>query len=96
MLGWALLVVIANERHAEPYGLMENVYVEREHRGKGIGTKLVELVISEAKERGCYKLLATSRHGKPEVHTLYERFGFANHGVEFRMNFIDSEPKQRD
>jgi len=33
VLGWGLLVGIANERHAEPYGLMENVYVEREHRG---------------------------------------------------------------
>ncbi len=96
ILGWAILCVIFNERHDEPYGLMENVYVDRKHRGHGIGTRLVEAVIKEAQARGCYKLIATSRHEKKEVHGLYERFGMKNHGLEFRITFIDSQSKQQD
>lgn len=96
VFGWAILCIIANDRHAEPYALLENVYVEMEHRGKGIGKKLINLLIEEAKNRGCYKLLATSRRTKPEVHALYEKFGFKNWGVEFRMDLIDSKPQQRD
>jgi len=37
-------------------------------------------------EAGCYKLVATSRASRPRVHELYERLGFENYGVEFRMN----------
>lgn len=96
VIGWAILVVIVNERHDEPYGLLENVYVEIEYRGKGVGTKLVNLVIDEARARGCYKIIATSRHSKLEVHALYKKYGFEDHGIEFRMDLIDSKPKQRD
>jgi len=39
---------------------------------------------------GCYKLIATSRTSRPKVHELYQRLGFENHGVEFRMNFDDA------
>ncbi len=31
--------------------------------------------------------LATSRTSRPQVHELYERLGFRNHGVEFRVDF---------
>ena len=95
-IAWAFLVVIRNERHDEPYSIMENVYVEKEHRGKGIGTKLVNAVIDKARELGCYKLLAQSRYGKDGVHNLYTRFGFKDHGKNFRMDFFDSKLNQRD
>jgi GNAT superfamily N-acetyltransferase len=96
VIAWAFLVIIVNDRHAEPYGLMENVYVEPDHRGQGLGTQLVEAVIAEAKERGCYKLIAQSRYEKPEVHKLYEKYGFKDHGKNFRMDLIDSPVKQAD
>ncbi|MEK7644219.1 MAG: GNAT family N-acetyltransferase [Patescibacteria group bacterium] len=94
--GWAFLIIIANDRHIEPYGLMENVYIEEEYRGGGIGTKLVELVIEEAKIRGCYKLLATCRHSKPQVHSMYEKHGFRNHGLEFRMDLTETKVLTKD
>jgi GNAT superfamily N-acetyltransferase len=90
------LYLIQNEFHDEPYGLMEDIYVSSKHRGKGIGTKIVNMIINEAKNRGCYKLIAQSRYGKPKVHGLYEKLGFNDHGKNFRMNFIDSKPKDRE
>ena len=44
------------------------------------------VLISAAQDAGCYKLIATSRTSRPNVHELYERLGFEKHGVEFRMN----------
>jgi GNAT superfamily N-acetyltransferase len=82
----AYLYVMTNDLHAEPFGLLEDVFVDESQRGSGIGTALVREVITAAREAGCYKLIATSRAARPKVHELYERLGFENYGVEFRMN----------
>lgn len=86
-VGHAFLFLIFNELHDKKYGLMEDVYVEEEYRGQGIGKELVNGVIEEAKVRGCYKLLAQSRYGREHVHELYKKFGFNDHGKNFRMDF---------
>ncbi len=96
VVGWAYLYIIRNDRHDEPYGLLENVYVEKEFRKQGLGRQLVESAIEEAKKQGCYKLLGTSRHSNIDAHKFYEKFGFQNWGVEFRMNLRESKPKQQD
>jgi len=44
--------LIYNDLHPEPYGLLEDVFVEEEFRGQGIGKSLVRAVIEKAKEVG--------------------------------------------
>lgn len=83
----ASLFLIWNSLHNAPYGLMEDVFVEAAHRGNRYGTRLVEEIIALAREKGCYKLIATSRHTRPKVHQLYMALGFQDHGKEFRINF---------
>ena len=85
-IGRATLYLMHNDLHQRPFGLLEDVFVKEEFRGQGFGTKLVQAVLEVAKNR-CYKLLATSRYSRPKVHQWYEKFGFKNHGVEFRMDF---------
>lgn len=80
-----------NNLHEEPFGLLEDVFVEEEFRGQGLGTQLTKAVIEGAKKHNCYKLICTSRHSKIEVHKLYQRLGFKNHGLEFRMDFDQLE-----
>ncbi len=96
VLGWAFLYLIFQDRHEEPYGLIENVYVYPEFRRRGLGTRLTEAVIEEAKKRNCYKLIGTSKMVNEKVHVLYERLGFKKIGYEFRMDFKESKPKQKD
>jgi GNAT superfamily N-acetyltransferase len=86
----AHLYLMGNDLHDEPFGLLEDVYVDESQRGKGLATALVKEVIAAAQEARCYKLIATSRTSRPKVHELYERLGFGNHGVEFRMELGDS------
>ena len=87
VVGRAFLFLITNDLHDEPYGLLEDVYVDEAARGQGIGKALVAAVISEAQEKGCYKLITQSRHGKDLVHAMYEKCGFRDHGKNFRMDF---------
>ena len=83
----AYLFVMTNDLNASPFGLLEDVHVVEEHRGNGVGSQLVKDVIAKAKEIGCYKLIATSRHSRPKVHALYIELGFDQWGLEFRLNF---------
>lgn len=86
-LAWAYVYVLTNDLHKEPFGLLENVYVNEKYRGKGLGKKLVRKAIAEAKKAGCYKLICTSRNEKIKVHKFYQELGFSKFGFEFRMDF---------
>ena len=37
ILGWAYLYIMFNDLHKEPFGFLENVFVEESKRGKGVG-----------------------------------------------------------
>lgn len=86
-VGRAFLYLIYNDLHDEPYGLLEDVFVEGEYRSQGTGRELVKAVMQEAKALGCYKLIGTSRHSRENVHRFYKSLGFQDHGVEFRIDF---------
>lgn len=85
--GRVYLYLMTNGLHEAPFGLAEDLFVEASHRKQGIGTILIEKLIEEAKNRGCYKLLATSRHGREHLHLWYQKFGFKDWGKEFRLDF---------
>lgn len=86
-VGRTSLVIIHNDLHPEPYGLIEDVFVEEAFRGKGIAGELMKQAIETAKELQCYKLVIQSRYGKTDIHEWYQRLGFVDHGKNFRMNF---------
>lgn len=88
-IGWAYLYLIRNDLHKEPYGFLENVFIEEQYRGRGLGSMLVSHVVEEAKKLGCYKIIGTSRNEKTDVHKFYERLGFKNYGLEFRIDLVD-------
>jgi len=83
----AYLYLMHNDLHQELFGLLEDVYVSETQRGKGIGTEIVQQVMESAKQKGCYKLIATSRTSRPRVHQLYKKLGFMERGLEFRIDF---------
>ena len=83
----AYLFLMWNSLHKAPFGILEDVYVDESVRGSGLGTEIVNAVVAEARDRGCYKLVATSRYARPRVHELYARLGFKDHGKEFRIDF---------
>ncbi len=87
----AFLYIMNNDLHKEPFGLLEDLFVDESLRGQGIGTELLNMVIAEAKNQKCYKLVATSRHERQIVHKIYEKAGFKNFGIEFKMYLNENE-----
>jgi GNAT superfamily N-acetyltransferase len=83
----ATLFILSNDLHNEPFGMIEDLFVNEAHRGQGIATNLINHIIEKAKENNCYKLIATSRYGRDGLHEMYKKFGFEDYGKEFRMNF---------
>lgn len=86
ILGRAYLYIMFNDLHREPLGFLEDVFVKAENRGRGIGSKLVEAAITEAKKQDCYKIICASRYNNPKVHALYQKLGFKDWGKEFRID----------
>jgi GNAT superfamily N-acetyltransferase len=86
-LGRGFLYILKNNLHKRPFALLEDVFVQEDMRGRGLGSKLIVAAIAEAKKRKCYKIIATSRNTKKELHGYYQKFGFELHGVELRINF---------
>lgn len=85
-VGRAFLYIIKNDLHEEPYGLLEDLYVEEAYRGRGVGKKLFQAVLDEAKNHNCYKLTAQSRHDRCPVHEFYKKNGMKDYGKNFRID----------
>ena len=85
-IGRIYLYVIKNDLHKRPYGLLEDLFVDEKVRGQGIGTRLVNAAVEEARKRKLYKLVGTSRTQRARLHEFYKRIGFKKYGLEFRMD----------
>lgn len=84
-VGRTFLYVLKNDLHEEPFGFLEDVFVDESYRGKGLGKQLVQAAVAEAKKFRCYKLICTSRYSG-DAHEFYKKLGFKDHGKEFRMD----------
>lgn len=85
--GRVFLYVLYNDLHQEPFGLLEDLFVEEHFRSQGVGRQLVEAALEAAKKEKCYKVICTSRYGREELHAWYKKIGFVDHGTEFRIDF---------
>ncbi|MFA7315039.1 MAG: GNAT family N-acetyltransferase [Candidatus Magasanikbacteria bacterium] len=83
----AYVYIIKNDLHDDPYGLLEDIFVDEEVRGEGLGTDLLNQAIAGAKEAGCYKFVSTSRKSRENIHAWYKKNGFVEYGLEFRITF---------
>ncbi len=82
----AYLYILKNNLHKNPFGFIEDVFIDEEFRGNGLGTKLIKEIIKTAKQKNCYKLIANSRHQRKPVHKFYRDLGFISYGLEFRLD----------
>ena len=57
-------------------GLLEDLVVDKEYRGKGIGTKLITAAIKKARKVGVVYLDFTSRPTRVAANNLYQSLGF--------------------
>jgi GNAT superfamily N-acetyltransferase len=65
------------------------MYVAPEHGGKGIGRRLSDALLAEARREGIVMLVLTVTDGKGPATTLYEHLGFRSFGVEPKAIRVD-------
>jgi ribosomal protein S18 acetylase RimI-like enzyme len=74
IVGMAMLYTIC--RVDEVAGHIDDVVVDDAYRGQGIATKLMEKLISIARERGHKYIDLTSRPSREAANHLYQKLGF--------------------
>ena len=55
---------------------IEDVVVDKDSRGKGIGQALIRYAIDKAKQAGCAGVDLTSRPDRTQANRLYQKIGF--------------------
>ena len=81
IVGAAQLIVIDDPFWDRRWGLVENVFVKKEYRRKGIGSELMKQLENQALAMGCSFVKLTTR--KEEGRELYRSLGYEE-GSSFR------------
>ena len=62
---------------------VDELIVDQEFRGEGVGTKLLNEITKLAKEKSCKKIELDSAFHRKESHSFYESLGFENRAFLF-------------
>ncbi len=69
-------------------GIIEDVVVDKNYRGKGVGRKLTEMLIKEAKKQKINCVELTSNPKRKEAIAMYESMGFKKRETNcYRFSF---------
>lgn len=86
IVGTFALLVMDNLGHLGTCsGIVEDVAVDPELQGRGVGRAMMVHAINLCRERGCYKMVVSSNLKRPKAHVFYESLGFERHGYSFRL-----------
>ena len=83
VIGFGSLTVNNNLWQEGYLAHVDELVVDVDYRGRGIGTQLIEHLIQLAKQRGCRRVELDTAFHRNEAHEFYERQGFENRGYVF-------------
>jgi GNAT superfamily N-acetyltransferase len=81
-----LSILVGLSHRGGTRSIIEAVRVHSGERGNGLGTTLIEWAIAESARRGCNVVQLTSAHSRTDAHRFYERLGFVNTHVGFKLD----------
>lgn len=90
VIGWGSLNSF-NARQAYDYVADFSVYVERPHRGKGVGRQLLDRLTALARELGYHKLVLAMFPTNMIGLALYQECGFREVGVYQEQGLLDGK-----
>lgn len=71
------LAIVPNlSRGARPYGVIENVVTDADHRRRGLGRAVLHAALDEAWKADCYKVLLATGSKRESTLRFYEGAGF--------------------
>ena len=78
VVGFGTLDIKSNLWNEGVVGFVDELVVDAAHRGRGIGSRMLDRLSIEARERGCRRLELDSAFHRQEAHAFYEQRGFAS------------------
>jgi GNAT superfamily N-acetyltransferase len=63
-------------RGLAPYAVIENVVVDAELRGTGLGKRIMAGTVQAATDAGCYKVMLMTGSRRESTHAFYKACGF--------------------
>jgi L-amino acid N-acyltransferase YncA len=88
--GWASLNIF-NTRECYQGVADLSIYIRREERSKGLGTKLLSSLIEVAKQVDFYKMVLTTLAVNSIGHKLYNSLGFTKVGTYVKQGRLDGK-----
>ena len=88
VVGWGSLNVF-NPRKAYDFVADFSIYIERDWRGKGVGSRLLSRLIELARELGYHKLVLSAFPWNEGGMGLYQKFGFRTVGIYKEQGKLD-------
>jgi GNAT superfamily N-acetyltransferase len=85
VVGFTVSVLHAGTWTKTPICYLEDLFVDPEIRGKGIGKALIEDLIAMARERGWSRLYWNTRASNATARRLYDRFVQADDFVRYLL-----------
>lgn len=67
--------------------MLENVFVDPEQRGTGVGTALMHWAMDYCRQAGCGMIQLTSNKQRKDAHRFYSRLGFTATHEGFKLYF---------
>ena len=84
IVGTFELLIMDNLAHSgKPSAIVEDVVVDENERGGGIGKTMMQFAMEQSKRHGCYKMTLSSNLKRERAHRFYENLGFERHGYSF-------------
>ena len=78
-----------NQRDAYRHVVDFSIYVERGHRGRGVGKVVLARLIELAREHGYHKMVLSAFPFNPSGMALYEKLGFRTVGIYREQGMLD-------
>ncbi|MFB9324570.1 GNAT family N-acetyltransferase [Paenibacillus aurantiacus] len=78
LLGTVTLNICRQALHGfRPYGIVENIIVHEDHRGKNIGQQLLQYVEDYCRSIDCHRIMLLSSSARQRAHQFFEREGYS-------------------
>ena len=83
VIGIGSLTIKNNQWQEGFLGHIDELVVDKENRGKGVGTKLLHHLNNIAQEKGCKRVELDSAFFRKSAHKFYKKLGFENRAYLF-------------
>jgi GNAT superfamily N-acetyltransferase len=94
VIGTFTLLIVNHLSHRGARSLIiEDVVVQTNWQGKGVGRQMMEFAVARGKQLHCYKLVLSSGLRRERAHEFYEHLGFQKHGFSFLLPLDTPTPR---